>query len=72
MYIKKHYNNLANFDAWSGGLDTLNTIKEHDKIDDLEYLLEELFYNKTPTETEINDFLWFDDGYIFDQLNIRE
>ena len=72
MYIKKHYNNLANFEAWSGGLDTLNTIKEHDKIEDLSFLLEDIFHSKTPTETEINDFLWFDDGFIFDQLNIRE
>lgn len=62
---------MRNFNAWSGGKDTLETIIEHDKIEDLEYMLEELFYDKTPTEAEINDFLWFDDEFIFKSLGIE-
>ena len=62
---------MRNFNAWSGGKDTLQTIREHNKIDDLEYLLEELFQETTPTETEINDLLWFEDEYIFECLGIE-
>lgn len=67
-YIKEI--SMRNFNAWSGAKDTLETIREHNKIDDLDYMLQELFYDKTPTETEINDFLWHDSGYIFEQLSI--
>ena len=34
-------------------------------------LLQDIFTD-IPTETEINDFLWFDDDYIYDQLGIEE
>tara|TARA_Y100001938_G_C7782625_1_gene278651 strand:+ start:35 stop:253 length:219 start_codon:yes stop_codon:yes gene_type:complete len=62
---------MNNFNAWSGAKDTLQTIREHNKIEDLEYLMEELFQETTPTETEINDFLWFEDEYIFECLGIE-
>jgi hypothetical protein len=62
---------MDNFNAWSGAKDTLQTIREHNKIKDLEYMLEELFQETTPTETEINDFLWFEDEYIFESLGIE-
>ena len=63
---------MENFNAWSGAIDTLEIIKEHGKIKELEYLIEELFFDETPTETQINDLLWFDDEYIFKQLNIKD
>ena len=66
------YQPMENFNAWSGAIDTLETIKEHRKIKQLESLIEELFFEETPTETQINDFLWFEDEYIFKQLNIKE
>jgi|TARA_R110000823_G_scaffold192004_3_gene323697 hypothetical protein len=62
---------INDFDAWSGAKDTLQTIREHDKIDDLECFLEDLFHDRTPTETEINDFLWFESEYIYTNLNIE-
>ena len=65
------YQTMDNFNAWSGAIDTLEIIKEHGKIKELEWLLEDLFCDETPTETQINDLLWFDDEYIFKQLNIR-
>ena len=65
------YQTMENFNAWSGAIDTLEIIKEHGKIKELEYLIEELFFEETPTETQINDLLWFDDEYIFKHLNIK-
>ena len=57
--------------SWSGAVDTLETVMEHGKEDELMDLMEEVF-QETPTETEVNDFLWFDTEYIFDVLGIEE
>ena len=57
--------------SWSGAVDTLETIMEHSKEDELMDLMEEVF-QETPTETEVNDFLWFDTEYIFDVLGLEE
>lgn len=34
---------LTNFEPWSGAVDTYNTIYNADKLNDLEFLLEELY-----------------------------
>ena len=34
-------------------------------------LLEDVFCDNIPSETEVNDFLWFDDEYIFESLEIE-
>jgi len=64
--------NINDFDAWSGAVDTMNTVREANKIEDLESLLDEVFFDKVPTETDINDFLWFDTDYIYESLGIEE
>ena len=57
--------------CWSGAIDTLKTIKEHDMEDAFMDLLFEVFCDGDyPTLTAINDLLWFDDGFIFDSLGI--
>lgn len=61
---------IKNFQAWSGAIDTLNTIIENDKLDDFEMLCEDIFFNGC-TETQLNDFLWFDDEFIFENLSIE-
>ena len=38
MKITKEIN-MENFNAWSGAIDTLEIIKEHGKIKELEYLI---------------------------------
>lgn len=57
--------------SWSGAVDTLETVVENGKEDELMDLMEEVF-QETPTETEVNDFLWFDTEYIFDVLGLEE
>ena len=57
--------------CWSGAVDTLNTISKHDKEDEFMQYLEEVFYDDIPTETEVNDFIWFEDDAIFKALNIN-
>lgn len=59
--------------CWSGAINTLNTIYENDKENELMNLLNELFAdNEDCTLTTINDFLWFDDEYIFECLDISD
>lgn len=58
-------------ESWSGAVDTLQKIEEEGKEDELMELLQDIFTD-IPTETELNDFLWFDDDYIYDQLGIEE
>ena len=56
--------------CWSGAIDTLITVYNNDKEDELMSLLEMEFEYDIPTLTEVNDFLWFEDEYIFEQLGI--
>ena len=68
----KVFNNnlsLVDFDAWSGAIETKETIIENGKVDDFNYLIKEL-YPDGLSETQLNDILWFDDEFIFEQLNI--
>ena len=73
MYVKieMDYRTLKN-NSWSGALDTLKDIEEADKEDELMYLLEEIFTDTIPTETEVNDFLWFERDYIYESLGLDE
>lgn len=48
---------------------TLDTISDYDKEEEFMALLEELFPDGAD-ETELNDFIAFDDDYIFESLGI--
>lgn len=74
MYINVTTSNDMDFDdiyqnSWGGAVDTLNTISNEGKEDDLMELLDEL-YPDGVDETELNDFLAFEDDYIFQNLDI--
>lgn len=71
MYVKKEidFEDLKDM-CWSGAIDTLEKIENAEKEEELIELLESTFEDKIPTETEINDFLWFEDDFIFEQLSI--
>ena len=72
MEIKKDYGfSELQESCWSGAVDTLNTISKHDKEDEFMQYLEEVFSDDIPTETEVNDFLWFEDDAIFEALDIN-
>ena len=74
MYVKiemDDFRTLKN-NSWSGALDTLKDIEEADKEDELMYLLEEVFADTIPTETEVNDFLWFERDSIYESLGLDE
>lgn len=62
---------LESFEAWSGAVDTLDKIREANKCEDLEIMLEEL-YPDGIDETALNDLLWFEDEWIFEILGLSE
>ena len=71
MYIKVDYdfNDLMD-NCWSGAEETLKVIEENGKEDAFMEFLEESFDESTLTE--VNDFLRFEDDYIYDVLGIKE
>lgn len=57
---------LLFFPAWGGGKDTLDALIENGDCDRVEELIEEAFTN--PSNTDINDFLWFERDQIAEYL----
>lgn len=60
---------VAYFDAWSGAKDTKQTILENNKGEEFDSLIEEL-YPDGLSETQLNDILWFESDWIFENLGI--
>lgn len=75
MEVKKEISNFWELkdNSWCGALDTLEHIEKADKEDELMVLLEEVFADReTPTETDVNDFLWFESDVIYRSLGLTE
>lgn len=62
---------LQDFQTWSGATDTKRIILNADKGEDFDYLIEEL-YPDGLSETQLNDILWFEPEWIFEQLDILQ
>ena len=71
MKIVREYNfNDLYENSWSGAINTLDTIIKNDMENELMEHLEEIFDIHIPTETEVNDYLWFESDYIYECLGI--
>ena len=62
--------NVDTFQFWSGAKDIIEDIKKAKKMDELQTLIEDYFADQTPTKTQVNDFVWFQRDFIFEQLEI--
>ena len=60
---------ISDFEAWSGAKWTIEKVCEYGKEDELFELCEQVF-DGSCTATELNDFLWHEDDYIFRELGI--
>lgn len=60
--------------SWSGAIHTLDEIEEKGKEDELINYLNEIIssYDDGIEETKLNDILWFDRDYIFEDLGITQ
>ena len=50
---------VRNFPFWSGAKDRVSELT-YEQLDELGAYIEDCFDGTTPTETDINDFVWFD------------
>ena len=65
---------IDNFPFWSGACDTIKDVREAGKMDELGSLIEEVLgiSDEIPTDTQINDFVWFDRDMIYERLGLDE
>ena len=68
--IIKTETTLKNFDFWSGAKDTVKYLTESE-LETIESYLEEL-YPEGMTDTELNDFIWFEDDTIAEWLGYND
>ena len=76
MEIRKEINGfyeLADM-VWSGAVDTIadiqNAIKEIEFMDFLEMVF--MDREEPPTDTEVNDFIWFERDFIYENIGLTE
>lgn len=63
---------IDSFEFWSGAVDVIDRVEELGKLDELESLIIDVFSDsENVTETDINDFVWFEDDMINDYLGIQ-
>ena len=74
MEIKKEingFNELADM-VWSGAVDTIAGIQNTNKEDEFMNFLEAVFCDEVPTDTEVNDFIWFERDRIYENLGLTK
>ena len=74
MEIRKEINGfyeLADM-VWSGAVDTIADIQNANKEDEFMNFLEAVFCDEVPTDTEVNDFIWFERDYIYESIGLTE
>jgi hypothetical protein len=69
MKVYNENASLSSFNAWSGAVETQERIINEGKANDFDNLIEEL-YPDGLTNTTLNDLLWFDEDWLFEQLGI--
>ena len=58
--------------SWSGAIDTLQDIANANLEEEfMENLKNIYFLGKTPTDTELNDFIWFERDTIYSDLGLN-
>ena len=62
---------LEEFEAWSGAVQTKNTIIEANATEAFEDLVEQLYPDGIEDVT-LNDLLWFQSDWIYEMLEIQE
>lgn len=74
MEIRKEINGfyeLADM-VWSGAVDTIADIQNANKENEFMDFLEMVFCDNVPTDTEVNDFIWFERDYIYENIGLTE
>ena len=59
------------FTPWSGAVSTYERIEREAGLEALERALEDIFGEETPTDTQINDVLWFEPETLYRALGMK-
>lgn len=72
IYGVNDFQELKN-ESWSGAISRLDEIERQGKEEEFLDLLNQLISSNENgwTDTELNDFIWFDDDWYFEQLGIE-
>ena len=74
MEIRKEINGfyeLADM-VWSGAVDTIADVQNANKENEFMDFLEMVFCDDIPTDTNVNDFIWFEREYIYENIGLTE
>lgn len=73
MLVRKEFDFDIRTDCWKGAKDRINSLQP-DMIDTIESYLEDsdFWSGDTPTDTEVNDFIWFDDDTYAEWLGFKD
>ena len=69
--MKIYSEDFSNYQPWSGAVETFERIEEEGMLNDLERLIDDV-YPEGITVTGLNDLLWFDSEWVYEQLGIQE
>lgn len=66
---------FGQYKPWSGAVDTWDNLERFDKIDLLEQILDDTYYDETAgeavlSETELNDLLWFEPETVYEWVGL--
>jgi len=68
--IDSFYDLMEN--SWSGAIDTLQDISNANLEEEFMENLENIYFlEETPTDTELNDFIWFERDTIYSDLGLN-
>ena len=60
--VRVEYNNIYDIleNSWDGAKDTLEEVIEQRRENEAMQIIEDAFFESTPTLTQLNDFIWFE------------
>ncbi len=66
----KLISDISDYTPWSGAVDFYEEIVNADKLDELEFILEDI-YPDGLTMTELNDLLWFEQDWVREMIGLE-
>lgn len=74
MFVKTEINNFNEIVAmvWAGAVQVCQEIIMQKRENEAMCLIEEMFLEEMPTETQLNDFIWFELGDLMNLWNTED
>ena len=63
--------NVDTFPFWGPAKAVVDEIRQAQKLDSLQELVETIFHGMTPSKTAINDFIWVENDFVLKTLGLR-